>query len=110
MNHAIRFVLFLAMVILGAAALVHYLTPCEGAALCSMAAFTPTRLPLVDQIRRAIRAWHLRLHISSAEEEAIYMHAELAKLPERIASHKAWIEARRVELIDCTQRPYRART
>jgi hypothetical protein len=102
-------VVALVLGILGALALVHWLTPCEGTALCMGAAFTqPHRAGWLRNLALRLRAAHLRVLIRWAEDdmsalrtELEYSHADLHRIPQQLRVHQAWIDARRIDLIDC---------
>lgn len=96
---AAHFVLFVVMVILGAAAMVHYLTPCDVGQLCMVAAITPTRAGLISRWVNSIRAAYLRQRIAWAETDIDVMQHSYESLPAQMAAHRLWLDQRRVELI-----------
>lgn len=95
--------------ILGGLALLHYLTPCEGAALCTLSVI-PTRpgwgLRLTQWLRGAYLQWRIRCALADvAAMRRVIDHAseELDYLPRQIDLHLEWIDARLDEL-DALQR------
>lgn len=93
--------------ILGAAALVHYLTPCDAGHLCTLAAITRTRTPLARRFTAAVHRWYLRRLIASAHKDLQFLHehqhrvaAELEHLPHAQAIARQHIAALQVQLID----------
>lgn len=104
---AAHVVLFVVFAILGAAALVHYLTPCELGQSCTLAAITRTRTPIWRRITSAARRWYLRALIRSARKSLQYLHehqervqGELDYLPHAQAIARQHIAALSVRLID----------
>ena len=96
---AAHFVLFVVFVILGAAALVHFLTPCDAGQLCMVAAITPTRTGLLSRLVHRLRAYYLRQRIAYAETDLDVMQHAYESLPAQMAAHRLWLDQRRVELI-----------
>ena len=95
--------------ILGGLALLHYLTPCESAALCTLSVI-PTRpgwgLRLSQWLRGAYLQWRIRCALAdvAAMRCAIeYARDDLDYLPKQIDLHLEWIDARLDEL-DALQR------
>ncbi len=96
---AAHFVLFVVFAILGAAALVHFLTPCDAGQLCMVAGVTPTRTGLISRWVHTLRAAYLRRRIAWAEEDLDFMQHTYESMPARMATHRIWLDHRRVELI-----------
>lgn len=103
---AVHVVLAVLFCILGAAALLHYLTPCDAGQLCSLAAITRTRTPLSARMVATLRAWYLRALIRSAHKSLQYLEehhqrvqAELEYLPHAQALARQHIAALQVRLI-----------
>lgn len=95
--------------ILAGLALLHYLTPCESAALCTLSVI-PTRpgwgLRLSQWLRGAYLQWRIRCALAdvAAMRWAIeYARDDLDYLPKQIDLHLEWIDARLDEL-DALQR------
>jgi hypothetical protein len=93
---ALHFVGALVLAILGALALVHWLTPCDVGHLCAGgAALVPTRTESWPQrLVRAVRRWYLRRLIVAAEFDADH-HAETMHLAPQL---RDIAEARAAEL------------
>lgn len=107
---ALGFVVALVVGILGAAALVHYLTPCDAATLCA-GAVIPTRPGLRLRAAQWLRTVYLRFRIRAALADVAGMQQvvdqaqqELDYLPRQIDAHKAWIDLHMAEL-DALERP-----
>ena len=76
-------VVVLVIGILAALALVHFLTPCEGAALCMSAVITPTRSDTwLRRLLRPFRRWSVRWRLADTEAAIDYVEADIAELPE----------------------------
>lgn len=97
--------------ILLAAALLHFLTPCETATLCG-AVITPTRLSpwarlrvelrhALLRLRLAARAWHLRVKLDAAVADETYLLDEIKQLPQQLAHTRLYADALRVQLEAC---------
>lgn len=95
--HVVLIVIF---AILGAAALVHYLTPCDAGQLCSLAVVRPTRSGPLSRLVAWLRAAYLRRLIRSAEDDIEHMQHAYESLPAQMAAHRIWLDHRRVRLID----------
>jgi hypothetical protein len=93
---AVEFILALVLAVLGALALLHWLTPCDVGHLCAGgAALVPTRTESWPQrLVRAVRRWYLRRLISAAEFDADF-HAESMHLAPQL---RDIAEARAAEL------------
>ncbi len=74
---AAHVVLFVVFTILGAVALVHFLTPCEVGHLCALAA-APVRAGFAASLVSRLRAAYLRQRIAWAEDDLEAIGAELA--------------------------------
>lgn len=102
-DRALNYLLALVLGILGAVALVHWLTPCEGATLC--AGVIPLR-PTVAQ--RMVRTWRrccalaraldLRYRIVWAEQDLQVLRAEMELAPQQAALLERHLEVLRVRL------------
>lgn len=79
---AAGFVVLLIIGILLACALVHFLTPCEGASLCMAAVITPTRIGLLQRLRLQLRAWRLRWRLADVQNTLDIVEEDLRELPE----------------------------
>lgn len=104
---AAHIVLAVVLGIIGAALLVHYMTPCDAGHLCGMAAITRTRMPIWRRITGAAQRWYLRALIRSARKSLQYLHehqervqGELDYLPHAQAIARQHIAALSVRLID----------
>lgn len=74
--HAACNVIFaVVLAVLGAAALVHYLTPCETGQLCALAV-VQTRPGLLSRIRRGLRRYYLRVLIAAHEQDVLRHEAQ----------------------------------
>lgn len=93
-------VLAVVLGIIGAALLVHYLTPCDAGHLCSLAVVTPTRSGPLSRLLAWMRAAYLRRLICSAEDDIEHMQHAYESLPAQMASHRIWLDHRRVRLIE----------
>lgn len=98
---AAEFIVVMVVAILGALALLHYLTPCEAGSLCMAAIVRPTRIGLWLRLRMALRAAYLRTLINACERDIEFHRqtAELAPLLEDLARQRR--DELNVELIDC---------
>ncbi len=90
--------------ILAGLALLHYLTPCEGAALCTLIVI-PTRPGWGLRLSQWLQAQYLQWRIRWALNDVAAMHTaiehareELDYLPRQIELHREWIDARLDEL------------
>lgn len=104
---AAHVVLAVVLGIIGAALLVHYMTPCDAGHLCGMAAITRTRTPIWRRITGAAQRWYLRALIRSARKSLQYLQeheqrvlAEIEYLPHAQAVARQHIAALSVRLID----------
>lgn len=97
----VNFIVILIAAILGAVALLHWLTPCEAGSLCMAAVIRPTRIGLWLRIRMAVKAWRLRVLISACESDIAYHQAcqDTAPLLEQLATQRR--DELMVQLIDC---------
>ena len=98
---AAAFVVALIVGILGAMLLVHYLLPCDGAALCMAAIITPTRIPPLQRLSIALRAWRLRMRITSLEFDLDCLKHDLDALPARMQAYQQLLDELHIEAIDC---------
>lgn len=103
---AAHVVLAVVLGIIGAALLVHYMTPCDAGHLCALAAITRTRTPLARRFTAALHRWYLRALIRSAHKDLQFLHdhqqrvqAELDYLPHAQALARQYIAALQVRLI-----------
>lgn len=97
----VNFIVVLIVAILGAVALLHWLTPCEAGSLCMAAVIRPTRIGLWLRIRMAVRAWYLRTLIAACERD-IEFHQQTAELaPELESLARQRRDELTCELIDC---------
>ena len=85
---------------LGAWALLTYLTPCEGATLCSLAVITRTRPGWMRRAANWAQAKLLRLKVRDLEMTLAVIEEDLEMLPEVHRSLRIEIDAARVRLID----------
>jgi hypothetical protein len=92
--------------IIGAALLVHYMTPCDAGHLCALAAITRTRQPLWRRAAAAAHAAYLRCLIRSAQatlryqqEAQLRAQGELDYLPHAQAVTRQHIAALQVRLM-----------
>jgi len=69
---AANFIVFFTMALLGAMALVAYITPCAEASLC-LAAVVPTHRNWGQRLLDAYQAWRLRWHIRCAQQDMAHM-------------------------------------
>lgn len=102
--------LALAAGIVGAFALIHFGTPCEGASLC-MAAIIPTRRSWLQRLVLDVQSWRLRWQVRAAQQDLVYQHEalELARwecdhLPKQMAITRAHID-RLADQIDALEAP-----
>lgn len=97
--------------ILLAAALLHFLTPCDAATLCG-AVVTPTRLSpwarlrveaehALLRLRLAVRAWHLRHKLAAAEFDLQYLPDDIQAAQEQLEYTRLHAETLRLQLEDC---------
>jgi len=93
-----QFVVVLVVGILGGLALLHFLTPCEAAALCGMTAI-PTRPNWAQRLGAAAHVAWLRWRVRAAQQDIMQMEqaidqaqAEMIYLPEQIKLHQLWID------------------
>lgn len=99
-------VLAVVLGIIGAALLVHYMTPCDAGHLCALAAITRTRQPLWRRAAAAAHAAYLRCLIRSAQatlryqqEAQLRAQGELDYLPHAQAVTRQHIAALQVRLM-----------
>lgn len=92
--------------IIGAALLVHYMTPCDAGHLCALAAITRTRQPLWRRAAAAAHAAYLRCLIRSAQatlryqqEAQLRAQGELDYLPHAQSVTRQHIAALQVRLM-----------
>ena len=78
---AAGFVAVLVIGILAALALVHFLTPCEGATLCMAAVITPTRSGAARGFMRMLERWQVRMSLADAELTLDRVQTDIATLP-----------------------------
>lgn len=104
---AAHVVLAVVLGIIGAALLVHYMTPCDAGHLCGLAAITRTRTPIWQRITAAVHCWYLRALIRSAQNTLRYQQdaqiraqGELDYLPHAQSITRQHIAALEVRLID----------
>ncbi len=93
-NAAASVIVALVIAILGALALVHFATPCEGASLCA-ATVLRTRPGWLSQLRFAWRRWRLCAQVQDAER-AVAHHDELANLHHEVSLIAADAAVRRL--------------
>lgn len=86
--------------ILGAWALLAYLTPCEAGQLC-MAAAIPTQPSLVQRLRLAMRAWRLRWQLTETQNALAHVEKDLQELPELECYLRHRVDVLLVGLADC---------
>lgn len=86
--------------ILLALALVHWATPCAFGTLCAAPVVTPLRTGLLQRLYLRWRAAYLRALIRWAEEDVEHLESMQFHIPAQLRSHRLWLEARRIELID----------
>lgn len=103
---AAHIVLAIVLGIIGAALLVHYMTPCDAGHLCAMAAITRTRQPLWRRAAAAAHAAYLRCLIRSAQatlryqqEAQLRAQGELDYLPHAQSVTRQHIAALQVRLM-----------
>jgi hypothetical protein len=103
---AAHIVLAVVLGIIGAALLVHYMTPCDAGHLCALAAITRTRQPLWRRAAAAAHAAYLRCLIRSAQatlryqqEAQLRAQGELDYLPHAQAVTRQHIAALQVRLM-----------
>lgn len=103
---AAHVVLAVVLGIIGAALLVHYMTPCDAGHLCTLAAITRTRTPLWRRITGAAHGWYLRALIRSAHKSLQFLieheqrvQAEIEYLPHAQAVARQHIAALQVRLM-----------
>lgn len=103
---AAHVVLAVVLGIIGAALLVHYMTPCDAGHLCALAAITRTRQPLWRRAAAAAHAAYLRCLIRSAQatlryqqEAQLRAQGELDYLPHAQAVTRQHIAALQVRLM-----------
>ena len=96
--------LAIAVALVGAFALIHFSTPCEGASLC-LAAVVPTRRGWVQRLVDSLAQWRLRYYIRSAEQDLAYQHQQLEiaqweceALPRQMAVTRGYIDQLEAEL------------
>lgn len=103
---AAHIVLAIVLGIIGAALLVHYMTPCDAGHLCGLAAITRTRTPIWRRITAAAHSWYLRALIRSAHKSLQFLQeheqrvqAEIEYLPHAQAVARQHIAALQVRLM-----------
>lgn len=103
---AAHVVLAVVLGIIGAALLVHYMTPCDAGHLCALAAITRTRQPLWRRAAAAAHAAYLRCLIRSAQatlryqqEAQLRAQGELDYLPHAQSVTRQHIAALQVRLM-----------
>lgn len=103
---AAHIVLAVVLGIIGAALLVHYMTPCDAGHLCALAAITRTRQPLWRRAAAAAHAAYLRCLIRSAQatlryqqEAQLRAQGELDYLPHAQSVTRQHIAALQVRLM-----------
>lgn len=103
---AAEFIVAMVLGAIGAALLVHYLTPCDAGHLCGLAAITRTHTPLWQRITNGVRRWYLRALIRSAHKSLQFLleheqrvQGELEYLPHAQAVARQHIAALQVRLI-----------
>jgi len=94
---AVDVLVALVLAILGALALLHYLTPCEAAQLCTLAA-VPTRSGWLATARRRLRAAVLRWKLRDLEWAIDRVEEDLADLPAICLQMRREANALRVQL------------
>lgn len=91
----------------GAAVLLSWLQPCEGASLCMLAAIRTGATGLWAGVRRYIR-WcvaearvrYLEITLRDAEEQVDGIQAQLMVLPAQLKNFEAFVANRRIQLLD----------
>ncbi len=97
----VNFVVCLIVALLGAAALLHFLTPCEAGSMCMAAVVRPTRIGPWLRLRMAARAAYLRILIRACEQD-IEFHQQTQELaPQLEALARQRRDELQVQLIDC---------
>ena len=80
-------------------ALLVWLTPCDGAALCAAPAIA-VRPGLLSRLKYRLRAVYIRALIASAEQDLAWTERESELLPHQMELVRLHLSALRVELID----------